>query len=128
MVANNTNPLKVLIVDDDKSVLFIFNKILKKVGCHISTLETGEETLRNLESNKYDTAIIDVNLQDMNGLNLLASVNKMAPNMKKIILTGSPSETDKIRSEKYGADYYLVKPIPSKKLVEIVTNSEKFIY
>ena len=46
--------------------------------------------------------------------------------MKKIILTGSPSEMDKIRAEKYGADYYLVKPFPSKKLIEIVTHPEKF--
>lgn len=126
MTTNNANPLKVLIVDDDKSVLFILNKILQKVGCQIFTLEPGEEILRNLEINTYDTAIIDVNLQDMNGLNLLNSINKKAPYMKKIILTDSPSEIDKIRAEKYGADYYLVKPLPSKKLVEIVTNHEKF--
>lgn len=83
MTTNNANPLKVLIVDDDKSVLFILNKILQKVGCQIFTLEPGEEILRNLEINTYDTAIIDVNLQDMNGLNLLNSINKKAPYMKK---------------------------------------------
>ena len=93
-------------------VLFILNKILQKVGCQVFTFETGEEILRNLEINTYDTAIIFFNLQDIN--------------MKKIILTGSPSEMDKIRAEKCGADYYIVKPFPSKKLIELVTHPEKF--
>jgi DNA-binding NtrC family response regulator len=82
---NSCNPLKILIVDDDKSVLFVLNKILQKAGCQVSTLETGKETIKNLESNNYDTAIIDVKLQDMNGIALLTAVNKIAPNMKKII-------------------------------------------
>lgn len=126
MIASDANPLKVLVVDDDKSILFILNKILQRVGCKVSILQTGDETLRNLESNTYDAAIIDVNLQDKNGLTFLRSVNMIAPYMKKIILTDSPSEADKFLAESYGADYFLVKPVPTKKLIEIVTNGKKF--
>lgn len=111
---------EILIVDDDKSVLQILAKILEKAGCTVTAVETGQEALRKLETQTYDIAVIDVRLQDMNGLDLLKGVQKIAPNMTKIMLTGYPSDEDRIRALEQGADYYLVKPIKSETLIEIV--------
>lgn len=126
MTGNIHNQIKILITDDDKSVLFILEKILRTVGCQVSTFETGEATLENLYHNTYDTAIIDVKLQDMNGIDLLKSIQRIAPNMTKILLTGYPSEEDKLRAIELGADYYLEKPIPSEKLIKLVTDTKKY--
>jgi DNA-binding NtrC family response regulator len=98
----------ILVVDDDSSVLRILSKILSKV-----------------RSNSYDLAIIDVGLQDMNGLDLLDKINKIAPEMKKIILTGYPSAEDRIKALDLGAALYLSKPIKAEKLIETVKQTIK---
>ncbi len=111
---------KILIVDDDKSVLQILAKILQKAGCSVTAVETGREALRKLETQTYDAAVIDVRLQDTNGLDLLNIIQKIAPGMIKIMLTGYPSDEDRIRALELGADYYLTKPIKSETLIELL--------
>jgi len=116
---------EVLIVDDDRSVHQILAKILRRAGCIVTTAESGQEALRKLETQTYDVAVIDVRLQDMNGLDLLEQMEATAPNMTKIILTGYPSDEDKTRAMELGVDYYLAKPIKSETLVEIVESVSK---
>jgi CheY-like chemotaxis protein len=111
---------KILIVDDDKFVLQILTKILEKAGCSVTAVETGQEALTKLQTQTYDAAIIDVRLQDTNGLDLLNRIEKIAPDMTKIMLTGYPSDQDRIRALQQGADYYLAKPIKSETLIEII--------
>jgi CheY-like chemotaxis protein len=111
---------RILIVDDDKFVLQILAKILEKAGCEVDSVETGQEALRKLGTQTCDAAVIDVRLQDMNGLDLLDRIHKIAPDMMKIILTGYPSDEDRNRALASGADYYLAKPIKSETLIEIV--------
>jgi two-component system response regulator GlrR len=112
--------LSVLIVDDDKAVLKVFGKILQKKGHKVDTAETGSEALKKIEAEQYDMALIDVRLQDMNGLDLLNRIQTCAPNMTKIVLTGYPSDEDRATALERGADEYLAKPIKSEKLIEIV--------
>lgn len=116
---------KILIVDDDKFVLQILSKILEKVGCSVTAVETGQEALTKLETQTYDAAVIDVRLQDTDGLDLLNRIEKIAPDMTKIMLTGYPSEKDRIRALEQGADYYLAKPIKSETLIEIIESESK---
>jgi len=116
---------KILIIDDDKSVLQILAKILQKAGCCVAPVETGREALKKLETQTYDAAVIDVRLQDMNGLDLLNRIQTIAPNMTKIMLTGYPSDEDRTRALELGADYYLAKPVKSETLVEIVQSRLK---
>ena len=110
----------ILVVDDDLSVLRILSKILRKAGLDVTAVDTGELALKNLRSHTYDLAIIDVRLQDMNGLDLLDKINKITPEMRKIILTGYPSDEDRGRALELGAFLYLSKPIKPEKLIEIV--------
>jgi CheY-like chemotaxis protein len=116
---------KILIVDDDKFVLQILTKILEKAGCSVTAVETGQEALTKLQTQTYDAAIIDVRLQDTNGLDLLTRIEKIAPDMKKIMLTGYPSDEDRIKALQRGADYYLSKPIKSETLIEIIGSGVK---
>lgn len=115
----------ILVVDDDKSILQILAKILQKAGCSVAAVETGRQAIRKLETQTYDVAIIDVRLQDINGLDLLNRIQTIAPKMVKIILTGSPSDEDRSRALEQGADYYLSKPIKLEQLIEIIESASK---
>src|SRR3989304_3631045 len=100
----------ILIIDDDKTILKILSKILQKEGFNVNTAETGQDALNKLETQQYDAALIDVKLQDVNGIDLLNKIQKIAPSMVKIMLTGYPSEEDRTRALAQGAADYLTKP------------------
>jgi len=115
-----TDSIKVLIIDDDKSVLHILSKILEKKGFSVDTAQSGQETINKLSTKTYSVALIDVRLQDTNGLDLLTEIHKIAPKMRKIVLTGFPSDEDRTKALERGADHYFAKPVGSEKLIEII--------
>lgn len=116
----------ILIIDDDKNILKIISKLLEKTGYTVTTAETGQEALNKIKNQNYNVALIDVKLQDVNGLNLLNQIHKIAPNMVKIVLTGHPSDEDKTIALERGANEYLTKPVKPEKLIEVIqTNLKK---
>ena len=96
------NTSNILIVDDNKFIREVLTKILQRTGYYVTSIETGEEMLEKLKSNAYNVAIIDVRLKDTNGIDILGKIQKNTTNMKKIILTGYPSDEDKKRALEQG--------------------------
>jgi DNA-binding NtrC family response regulator len=115
----------ILIIDDDKSILNIFTRILQKQGYSVDTAETGQEALEKLQANSYDLALVDVKLPDTNGTDLLARINQTHPNMTKIAITGFPSLEDATKVIDRGAAAYLVKPVKPEELVSIIAEKLK---
>ena len=115
----------ILIIDDDKSILNIFTRILQKQGYNADTAETGQEALEKLQANSYDLALVDVKLPDTNGTDLLARINQTHPNMIKIAITGFPSLEDATKVIDRGAAAYLVKPVKPEELVSIIAEKLK---
>jgi len=116
----------ILVIDDDDTLLRIMRKIFQKQGFIVTTAQSGLEALSKLEAESYAVALIDVKLPDMNGLDLLNRLRTIDSNMTKIILTGYPSEEDRVRALDQGADYYLAKPVKPEILIEIIgTKTEK---
>ena len=117
---NQKSRQNVLVIDDDQIVLQILAKILRREGYNVDTAETGREAMEKLQNKTYHIAIIDVRLQDINGIDLLAHIQKTVPNMKKIMLTGYPSNEDKTRALELGANEYLAKPVKSEELINAI--------
>jgi DNA-binding NtrC family response regulator len=111
---------KLLIIDDDKFILNVFSRILQKQGYTVDAAETAQEALEKLNNKNYDLALIDVKLPDMNGTNLISKLNSIDPNMIKIVITGFPSIEDATEVMDKGATAYLVKPVKSEELVELI--------
>jgi DNA-binding NtrC family response regulator len=111
---------KILIIDDDKYILCIFSRILQKHGYNVTTAETGEEALEKIDTQNYDLALIDVKLPDTEGPDLLARIHKINPEMMKIVITGFPSLEDATKVMDQGATAYLVKPVKSEELVNLI--------
>ena len=84
-------PKEILIVDDDKSILRTFTRILQKQGYKIDTAETGKEAIEKADKNHYDLALVDIRLPDMDGTELLAKMKTQLQNTIKIMITGFPS-------------------------------------
>ena len=114
-------PIKrVLIIDDDQAIVNSFSKILKKCNYATDTASTGKEALWKLKDQKYDIALFDLKLPDMDGTELLCRMEKETQDTVKIMITGFPSLESGIQSLEYGADAYLVKPVQPQELLTVI--------
>jgi DNA-binding response OmpR family regulator len=114
-------PIKrVLIIDDDQAIVNSFSKILKKCNYATDTASTGKEALWKLKDQKYDIALFDLKLPDMEGTDLLSKMQVETEGTIKIMITGFPSIESGIQSLEHGADAYLVKPVQPNELLTVI--------
>ena len=116
----------VLLVDDDKSILRTFSRILQKAGYQTETAESGKEALEKFQSQRYDIALIDIVLGDSNGLDLLPKIEATSPRTIKIMVTGADTNEKRSEAHKNGADAYLTKPVNPEVLLNVF--AEKLNY
>jgi DNA-binding response OmpR family regulator len=115
----------ILVVDDDKSILRTFSRILQKSGYEIETAETGKEAIEKADKRQYDLALVDIRLPDMDGTDLLAKVKNQLQNTVKIMITGFPSLETGVKALDEGADAYLVKPVKPQELLMLLDEKLK---
>ncbi len=105
----------ILVVDDEPGMRKMLGDFLSsefKVG----TASSADEALGLLEKDKFDIALVDVNMPGMTGLEFFSVCRKKYQKMQIMIMTGKPLFSDAIDSVKDGAFYYLLKPIDLKLL------------
>jgi DNA-binding response OmpR family regulator len=115
----------ILVVDDDKSILRTFTRILQKSGYEIETAETGKEAIEKTENRHYDLALVDIRLPDMDGTDLLSKLKKPLQDTVKIMITGFPSLETGVKALDEGADAYLVKPVKPQELLVLLEEKLK---
>ena len=115
----------ILIVDDDKSILRTFTRILQKNGYEIDAVETGKEAIEKADTQEYDMALVDIRLPDMDGTELLAKIKKPLQKTIKIMITGFPSLETGVKALDEGADAYLVKPVKPEELLMLIEEKLK---
>jgi len=109
----------ILIVDDDRSILRTFTRILQRAGFNTETAENGKEALVKIQTKNYDIALIDVILGDSNGLDLLPRIQETSPKTIKIVMTGADTSEKKDEACRNGADAFLTKPVDPVVLLGI---------
>ena len=115
----------ILVVDDDKSILRTFTRILQKNGYEIDAVETGKEAIEKADMHHYDLALVDIKLPDMDGTDLLAKMKKPLQDTVKIMVTGFPSVESGVKALDEGADAYLVKPVKPEELLMLIEEKLK---
>ena len=113
-----------LIVDDSSAVRAFVRASLEDTGfARVQEAETGFEALRLLTSNAFDVVIVDVNMPDINGLELLAFMNKSPRQQaaRKILISTQVDGPDSRRGLELGADAYMSKPFDAAKLRALVS-------
>jgi len=121
------NAKTVLVVDDDRSILRTFSRILQRAGYQTETAENGKEALEKIQARNYDIALVDIILGDSNGLDLLPKIEHYSPKTVKIMITGADSYEKRDEACKNGADAYLTKPVNPVALLDIFEEKLKGI-
>jgi DNA-binding NtrC family response regulator len=110
----------ILIVDDETDVRKTLSSILSKEGYSVVTAENGKQATKISEKSRFDMALIDIKLPDMEGTELLQRLKKNQPHMVKIIITGFPTLENAMETVNQGADGYILKPFDVQKLLEMI--------
>jgi DNA-binding NtrC family response regulator len=109
-----------LIVDDDQEVRKTLASILRDENYLVETAENGKKAIRMCEKTPFDVALIDVQLPDIKGTELLHILKEKQPKMVRIIITGHPSIESAAKSVNEKADGYIMKPFVIPELLEMI--------
>lgn len=117
-MANNEKPsvVRLLVVDDDESLLEMMSQRFDRQGIKIATAVTGTDALKLAESARFDVALLDVNLPDMTGIDLLAKLKEQNTELECIMLTANATIENAIQAMRAGAYDYLTKPFHFNEL------------
>lgn len=111
--------MRVLLVDDEKELVEALAERLSLREIEADWATTCKDALGMLDTQEYDVALLDVKMPKLSGIALKREMEKKAPHMKFIFLTGHGSEVDfRAGAAEAGVEYYLVKPVGIDTLVE----------
>ena len=109
-----------MVVDDDRSTLKAFTRLLERKSYSVTAVETGREALARIEQNRFDAALIDVHLPDIDGFEILPKIQEKSPETVKIIFTGSPDYESHCDTNPPQMDALLIKPVNPETLFSIL--------
>ncbi|NDY72764.1 response regulator [Desulfobacter hydrogenophilus] len=114
-------PTRLLIVDDEQGFVDVLTNRLNRRGIDVFKAYSGAQALQALRQNIFDVMVLDLKMEDMDGIEVLKIVRKMAPDLPVIFLTGHGSKTAAEDGMTIGAFDYLTKPCELKELMEKIS-------
>ncbi|MEX0778498.1 MAG: response regulator transcription factor [Balneolales bacterium] len=113
----STNKKRILIVEDEPSLIFTLRDTLENEKYAVTVAENGQDAMDILNSNTPDLMILDIMLPGMSGFDVCKSVRNKNLSFPIIILTARDQEIDKVTGLNIGADDYITKPFGVKELL-----------
>jgi len=111
---------KILIVDEEEEVLCTLKKNVEQQGYEVDTTRSSTIAFEKIKNEKYHIVLIDIEMPELDGLELLREIKKYDP-MTQIIMMTEDSTMDRILSSlEYGANDYIYKPLNSAEYVMTV--------
>jgi DNA-binding NtrC family response regulator len=117
MVEDKDKPIKILLVDDEKGFVDVISKRMSKRNIEVTRAYSGTEALQALRKKDFDVTVLDLKMEDMDGIELLKIFKKIAPELPVIMLTGHGSEEAARDGIQLGALDYLTKPCDFDELI-----------
>lgn len=115
-----SNATRILIVDDETSLRFFLSEELADEGYQVYTAANGPEALALLAKQVIDLAIIDLQMPGINGLELMAAIEKIADPPELIMLTAHASLQTSIEAMRLGTSDFLLKPYQMNDLLHAI--------
>jgi len=102
---------KVLIVDDEPDICFLFDKILHKRNMKLGYAYTLADAARSVDADPPSMVFLDNNLPDGQGIDFIPYLKHHYPDTQVIMFTANDSDSDKLKAFQKGADEFLSKPL-----------------
>ncbi|MCG6551046.1 MAG: response regulator [Candidatus Magnetominusculus sp. LBB02] len=117
---------KILVVDDDRTLLDSVVFILKREGCEVSAAASGMEALELLKNDSYDTVLSDINMPGMSGLELIEAIKLAGVEIPVILMTAFVEIRTTIEAIRKNAFDFIIKPYEPHALILAVEKAVRF--
>ncbi len=111
---------KVLVIDDDLSMLELAEFHLQAQGYEAARAETGEEGLKLVEGCHFDVILTDLQLPDLGGIDVVKRLKEISPESEIIMISGHGSVAKAVEATKAGAFYFVEKPVEFEELMVLI--------
>ena len=116
-------PGRVLLVDDQPELRRLFRRNLNKIGHVVVEAWNGRVAVDLVQQLSFDVVISDVHMPDMSGIELLAALRELEPDLPVVLTSGSPGRPAVLEAGDLGAYAYLVKPVSFEKMRDTVVQA-----
>ena len=113
---------KILVVDDEATLRHFLRLSLEEYGYQVLEAANGETAMRLISQEDFDVALVDLQLTDMDGLDIMRHLRRTAPHTNVIILTGHATVNSAVEALRQGAHDYLTKPCDTAELLASVAD------
>ncbi|HWF71799.1 MAG TPA: response regulator transcription factor [Solirubrobacteraceae bacterium] len=110
-------PIRVLVVDDERDIVFVISTALKHAGFEVDAAGTGREALAKIADTRPDVVVLDVMLPDMEGFDVARRVATEAAGVPVLFLTARDATEDKVHGLTIGGEDYMTKPFSLEELI-----------
>jgi DNA-binding NtrC family response regulator len=114
---------KIIIIDDEASILKIMGSVAEKMGHRVYMYLTGREGMEAMEREKAELLIVDLKIPDMNGLEIIQDCRVRYPQTEVVMVTGYGSVETAVEAMKLGAFDYLTKPFDLEDLQRTINRA-----
>jgi EAL domain-containing protein (putative c-di-GMP-specific phosphodiesterase class I) len=119
----STEAARVLLIDDDASILRYLERVLRRAGFDVTSTQSGQAALHAIAHGSFDVILSDVHIADTSGVEVLRAARKCDPDLPVIMMTGAPAIQTAIHAVEFGAFRYLVKPFEIDDLMTVVRSA-----
>jgi len=116
----NQTQTSVLVVDDEENFLKLAELVLSREGYHVVTARDGIHALTYADREKFRLAVLDIKMEPMTGVQLLAELKKRDPSLHVVMVTGYQTDDTRNECAKLGAEAYLTKPVEMSELRNVL--------
>ncbi len=114
---------RVLVVDDDMSILRLYKRCLGRVSYSVDLASSGIQAIELVKRGEYDTIVSDISMPGMDGLQLLRAIRGHDLDVPVVLVTGEPALATAMSAMEYGAFRYLAKPFELDNLTSVVDSA-----
>jgi len=115
---------KVLLIDDEVEFLDTLSERMEIRGMNVNTASTADTAVDELTNNDYDAIVLDLQMPDMNGIEMLKIIKQKRPDAQVILLTGQATLEAGIQAMKLGAMDFMEKPADIDSLTEKIKKAQ----
>lgn len=116
---------RVLLVEDTLSLAALYGASLTQAGLPVDHVATGGEAIERLESGAYQVVLLDLQLPDINGFEVMRTLRERGIDVTTVVVTGQGSVTTAVEAMRRGAYDFLVKPVAAERMITTVRNAQE---
>ena len=120
-----SDPLEVLLLDDEPIVGKRLKPALAKIGCNVEVFEEPAAALKRLDEKAFDVVVTDIRMDEIDGIQVLEHVTKTSPRTKVIMITGYAMMALAREAMEKGAFDFIAKPFQPDDLRKVIAKAAK---